>query len=122
MLELTNRRDPQSVDELDAVGREQLRICGQRWDGDDLPPEARRSPTDDVDEVANFYLQMLACWDVLEGGVHAYDAWFYAVDSGLVFRAGTTEVVCSVVQFDFQSEDAGLATALAAAAKRVSAI
>jgi hypothetical protein len=47
----------------------------------------------------------LARWDVVDdAGVHAYDAWFFAIDSGVVFRAGTTDVVCIVVQFDFQSE------------------
>lgn len=44
MLTLVNRRWPTSVDELDALGREQLRLCGLRWDGDDLP-----DTLDDVD-------------------------------------------------------------------------
>lgn len=39
----------------------------------------------------------------------AYDAWFFAVDGGVVFRARTTEVACVVVQFDFQAEDPALA-------------
>ena len=123
MLTLTNRRSPQSIDDLDAVGCKQLEICGQRWDGEALPAVERLFPTDHEIET-NFYTQMLARWDVIERGVHAYDAWFFAVDSGVFFRAGSTEVVCVVVQFDFQSDagDRVLAGALADAAKRAQAI
>lgn len=122
MLLLTNRRDPGSVDELDAVGREQLRICGERWDGQDLPAEQRLFATDTEIET-NFYTMMLARWDVFDDATHVYDAWFFAVDSGVIFRAGTTAVVCIVVQFDFQSaEDPALAVALAEAARRAGAI
>jgi len=53
VLVFTNPRHPQSADELDFVGREQLRLCGEKWDGDDLPAEARRLPTDTLDD-ANF--------------------------------------------------------------------
>jgi len=121
MLTFVNRRYPTSVDELDALGREQLRICGERWDGLDLPAEERLFRADFENET-NFYTRLLTRWDVLDGDARAYDAWLYAVDSGVVFRAGTTDVVCIVVQFDFQSDDAPLAEALAAAAARVSAI
>ena len=121
VLVFANPLHPQSVDELDAVARDQVRRCGEQWDGDDLPVEARLHPTDTIDD-ANFYLQMLARWDVLDGGRHAYDAWFFAVDSGVVFRARTTEVVCVVVQFDFQADDPALAAALGDAARRAGAI
>ncbi len=121
MLTLTNARFPRSVDQLDAIGREQLRICGQRYDGEDLPPEERLFHTD-VEIETNFYTMMLARWDVLDDGKHVYDAWFFAVDSGVIFRAGTTDVVCIVMQFDFQSADAALASALEAAALSAKAI
>lgn len=121
MLSLTNKCFPGSVEQLDVIGREQLRICGQRYDGEDLPPEQRLFHTD-VEIETNFYTMMLARWDVLDDGKHVYDAWFFAVDSGVIFRAGTTEVVCIVMQFDFQSADAALAAALAEAAKRAKAV
>ena len=122
MLTFTGKRFPTSVDELDAVSRDQLRICGLRWDGEDLPPEQRLFAADTENET-NFYTRELARWDVLDGSEHVYDAWFFAVDSGVVFRAGTTDVVCVVVQFDFQSdEDAALAAALAEAATAVGAV
>jgi len=123
-LTLTNPRTPQTVDELDAVGRAQLRVCGERWDGHDLPADERLFPTD-VENETNLYTRELAVWDVMDGDAHVYDAWFYAVDSGLIFRAGTTDVVCVVVQFDFQPEapaDSKLARSLADAAKRAKAI
>src|SRR5262249_240038 len=117
-------REPETVDDLDAIGREQLRVCGKRWDGEDLPPEERLSPTD-LEIESNFYTAELAVWDGLDGTTHLYDAWFYAVDSGTIFRAGSTEVVCIVMQFEFQPEnasDAALAASLADAAKRAKAI
>ncbi len=125
MLTLMHKRTPATVEDLDAIGREQLRVCGQRWDGEDLPAEQRLFPTDDLAIETNFYLKMLAVWDVLDGAAHVYDAWFYAVDSGVIFRAGTTDVVCVVIQFDFQpceSSGSELARALADAAKRAEAI
>lgn len=124
MLVLTNMREPETVDELDAIRREQLRVCGRRWDGQDLPPEQRLFPTD-VEIETNLYTAELAVWDVLEGATHLYDAWFYAVDSGTIFRAGSTEVVCIVMQFDFQPEnpaDSRLAADLRDAARRAGAI
>ena len=121
VLVFANPRHPQGVDALDAVAREQLRRCGARWDGDDLPPEARLYPSDTVDE-ANLAQQMLARWDVLDDGAHAYDAWLFAVDSGVVFRANTLDEVCVVVQFDFQADDPALAAALGDAARRAGAI
>lgn len=121
MLTFTNKREPQSLDELDGVGREQLRICGEQWDGEGRPVEERLYVTDEVVE-GNFYAQMLARWDVLNGSAHVYDAWFFMVDSGVIFRAGTTDIVCSVVQFDFQSDDPALASALSEAARKAKAI
>jgi hypothetical protein len=124
MLTFTNERTPASVDELDAIGRDQLRICGQRWDGEDLPAAERLFPSA-VEIETNFHTKMLAVWAVLDGDAHVYDAWFYAVDSGLVFLRASTDVVCAVVQFDFQPEnprDAELARSLAGAARRAGAI
>lgn len=121
MLTFSNRRMPQSVGELDALEREQLRICGEEWDGENRPVEERLYATDQVVE-GNFYAEMLAKWDVLDGDARVYDAWFFMVDSGVIFDAGTTDIVCRVVQFDFQSGDPALATALAEAARRAKAI
>lgn len=39
---------------------------------------------------------------LLADGVHAYDAWSYAADSGTFFRAGTTEVVGEIIQCGFE--------------------
>ena len=112
-----NRRDRQRVDELSAIERAQVRVCGERWDGQDLPIEERLVLDPDI-----AFQLVLTCWDVMDGDAHVYDAWLFAVDSGVVFRAGTTEIVCEVFQFDFQSEDGPLADALADAARLASAI
>lgn len=121
MLTFANKREPASVDELDDLEKEQLRICGRLWDDDDLPVEQRLFPSTKVVE-GNFYAQMLAVWDVLDDGQHVYDAWFFMVDSGVTFRARTVDVVCTVMQFEFQSDDPVLAVALAEAAKHAKAI
>ena len=113
----TSRRDRQRVDELSPLERAQVRVCGERWDGQDLPIEERLVLDADI-----AFQLVLARWDVMEGDMHAYDAWLFAVDSGVVFRPGTTEIVCEVFQFDFQSEDLALAEALASAARLASAI
>ena len=113
----TNRRDRQRVDELSAMERAQVRVCGERWDGNDLPIEERLVLDPDI-----AFQLVLTCWDVMERDMHVYDAWLFAVDSGVVFRAGTTEIVCEVFQFDFQSQDASFARALAEAARLANAI
>ena len=116
-LRFTNRRDLQRVDELTARERLQVRICGERWDGNDLPIEERLVLDADI-----AFQLVLTCWDVVEDDTHVYDAWLFAVDSGVVFRAGTTEIICQVFQFDIQSDDEALAEALADAAARANAI
>lgn len=45
-------------------------------------------------------------------GKHAYDAWLYQTDSGVVFKAGTTRVAAEVVQFSVTCKDDRLAEAL----------
>jgi hypothetical protein len=44
-------------------------------------------------------------WDVAEEGAHRYDAFLYNVDSGTVFRRGTTEVVAEMIQCYFDQAD-----------------
>jgi hypothetical protein len=109
-LRLENCRKPGHGDELSDVERAQLEAAGERYDGDALPAEARLSPPGgDWDEEASFH-GFVSVWDLVDDtGSVRYTAWFYRVDSGTIFRAGTTEVVAEVIQCGLESEDETLA-------------
>lgn len=118
-LELRAVRPVETYRALDAVGRAQLSACGLRYDGLDLPPERRLyDPFEDcdteeevealaasaADDEQNWYGRRVSKADVYVDGVHAFDLWRYHVDSGLLFRAGTDEVVGQIVQFRVRPE------------------
>lgn len=102
-VRFVNRRDPQTLADLSASERRQLRVAGKLYDGQDLPAR-RRIASDDPEECFGGFLTL---WDVEVGGVHLYDAFVYAVDSGTVFRRGTTEVVAERIQFHFETRVTG---------------
>lgn len=67
-------------------------------------------PCDDFQGMAEVPLER---WDVLdEAGVPHYSVWTYMVDSGMIWRYGTTEVVGQIIQFGGEFEDQELAEAL----------
>ncbi|MET7420846.1 hypothetical protein [Dactylosporangium sp. NPDC005555] len=87
---------------LSPIEREQLRAAGKLYDGEDIEAEARLAG-DDHDEAS--FRGFCSLWRVVDGGRPRFDAWLYQVDSGTVFRAGTTEVVAEVVQFGLECDD-----------------
>ncbi|MFF5231427.1 hypothetical protein [Dactylosporangium sp. NPDC000521] len=87
---------------LSPVEREQLRAAGRLYDGEDLDAEARL--VDDEDDESSFR-GFCSLWRVVDGDEPRFDAWLYQVDSGTIFRAGTTEVVAEVIQFGLECGD-----------------
>lgn len=119
-LRFVNCRKPQSVEELSATEKEQLLIAAKRYDGNDLPAEARLSPPDgEWDEEDSFY-GFLSIWDVVdETETVRCTAWFYRVDSGTIFTHGTTDVVAEVIQCGIECIDANLTRQLNEAAAEI---
>ncbi|MEV7522142.1 hypothetical protein [Streptomyces sp. NPDC091371] len=115
MTDFTHRRQITSVEQLDPVQVEQLRLCGAAYDGEDLPAERRLNPDDPDDEAALYSCEL---WDLESNGSRVYEAWFYQSDSGSVFRAGTTEMVAQVIQCGLECEDGDVEMELGAAMVR----
>ncbi|MQS16662.1 hypothetical protein F7Q99_31865 [Streptomyces kaniharaensis] len=101
MAVFTNRRSITSADSLTPVQAEQVALSGTLYDGEDLPAERRLSADGDDEAVLN----LCELWDVVADGVPLYEAWFYQVDSGSIFLAGTTEVVAEIIQCGLECSD-----------------
>src|SRR5262245_61770342 len=101
MLRFVDRREIESVAQLADVHREQLRIAGILYDGDDVPAEVRLAP----DRDAGSFHGSCELWRIVDGDRHAYDAWFYMSDSGTIFRAGTADRVAEIVQCGLECTD-----------------
>jgi hypothetical protein len=102
----TDEREITSADELTAVEREQLRQAGKLYDGEDLTAAERLGDAgDEVDEEQSF-AGFVHLWRVVDGAEHRYDAWLYQVDSGTIFRAGTTDVAAEIIQFGLEAHSA----------------
>lgn len=89
----------------------QLRRVLQEWGirGDD--PFA--IPCKDFQGMAEVPLER---WDAVDpSGVPLYSVWTYMVDSGMIWRYGTAEIVGQIIQFGGELEDPELAAALEAA-------
>jgi hypothetical protein len=114
-LRFTNHRPITSLDQLDDALIAQLAAAGRRYDGVVAPASARIAPEgfdDEPEEGGPLYNPEV--WDVVDaGGAPVYQVWFYSVDSGTVFRAGTTDAVADIIQFDLETQDPTLGTALA---------
>jgi hypothetical protein len=100
-----DKQEITSIDSLSAVQREQLRLAGKAYDGEDLPAEQRIGD----EEPALFRLTL---WRVVDGDDHLYDAWLYQVDSGSFFRANTAEDVGGIIQFGLECQDDAIANVL----------
>jgi hypothetical protein len=97
-----DKRIISSVDELSPIEREQLRVAGKFYDGDDRPVEDRLAGGVVEGDGSLFDTEL---WRVVDGRHHLYDAWFYMSDSGTFFRAGTTEDVAMVIQCGLECDD-----------------
>ena len=93
----TNHRTPTHVDDLNAIEREQLAYAGMLWDGEDKTATERLSDSPDTE---GCFLGFVDFWDVVDTQTEEvlYHACLLMVDSGTIFRAGTTEVVAEVIQ------------------------
>jgi hypothetical protein len=103
-LRLVHCTEVSAIEQLTDTEREQLRLSGILYDGLDLPADARLAPGD-VDLGAPTFLGFCELCRVFDGDEHVFDAWLYRVDSGTIFRAGTTEKVAEVIQFGVECPD-----------------
>jgi hypothetical protein len=96
------------------LDREQLLIAGKRYlGGQGAPIEVLLADhPEDPDEERSLRGQLFYRAIADAKGKHAYDAWLYRADSGVVFKAGTTRVVAEVVQRSVTCKDDRLAEAL----------
>jgi hypothetical protein len=97
-----DKRIINAVEELNPLEREQLRVAGRFYDGDDRPASDRLAGGVVEGDGSLFDTEL---WKVVDGDRHLYDAWFYMGDSGTFFRAGTTEDVAMVIQGGLECED-----------------
>ncbi|MEU4360028.1 hypothetical protein [Streptomyces virginiae] len=91
------------MDQLNATQLEQLRLSGMAYDGQDLPPSERVSTQEESEPESVLYSCEL--WDVMIDGSVAYEAWLYQVDSGSIFKVGTTEMIAEIIQCGLECED-----------------
>lgn len=121
-LRFVNCRRPRDVAALSDLEKEQLVVAGKRYDGEALPVEARLAePGGEWGEEESFYA-FVSLWDVVdETDTVRCTAWFYQVDSGTLFAAGTTDVVAEVIQCGLECSDDALSSQLIEAAREVRA-
>ncbi|MBA3391592.1 MAG: hypothetical protein H0T89_03055 [Deltaproteobacteria bacterium] len=99
-----------TLKKLSPQQQKQLRAAGKRYDGKDLPA-AKRLGADRQDEQS--FLATLTVCELLDSrGKPAYDAFLYMVDSGTIFKAGTTKVAAEITQGSLACNDEALADAL----------
>lgn len=106
-----DKQEIRSIDQLSHIQREQLRLAGKAYDGEDLPAEARLAG-DEPEEEETSFLGFCSLWRVVDGDRHLYDVWLYMVDSGAIYRANTTDIVAEIIQFGLECEDEEVRMAL----------
>ncbi|HSD86304.1 MAG TPA: hypothetical protein VLB44_02275 [Kofleriaceae bacterium] len=117
VLHCTRVTKPRSVQELSPLRQRQLVECGRRYDRKALSA-AIRLGSGDYDTTRSFR-GFVELWEIADdAGKPAFDAWRCMVDSGTVFRAGTTKVIAEIVQFGAESRDPHLELALDAVLAR----
>ena len=106
-LRCENKVDVTDASTLDDAAKAQLHEAGRRYDGNDVPAEARIGNGDDDEDEESGKLFRVTRWSIVDdAGTPRYDAWLYQVDSGTIFVAGTTNVVAEIVQFNLECTDA----------------
>lgn len=99
------------VGKLDAVAKKQLEIAANRYDDEKHTAEEILANEDGDAGIMCSTIEVVRIDDAKKKP--AFDAWLYMVDSGTIFRAGTTEVVAEVVQGSIECSDPALRAALA---------
>jgi hypothetical protein len=107
-------RDADVLD-LGPVAEEQLRIAGKTWDGVDLPPEDRLDG-----EREDSFAGTLEHHALVEAETEQpmFDVLLYAGDAGVVFRAGTTELVGTIAYGRVEMRDRRVRVAIEEALAR----
>ncbi|MEO7112252.1 MAG: hypothetical protein ABI183_17535, partial [Polyangiaceae bacterium] len=94
-----------------ALEQKQLAAAGQAYDGEKLSAAIRMSREKKDDE--HSFFGFLEIRDVADAnGTPLYTAFLYRVDSGSIFKAGTTTAVAAITQSSVECEDAALRSAL----------
>jgi hypothetical protein len=108
---------PDGVDELTPLQQAQLVAAGKRYDGGEYSAAERLSfegsdahPGGQKQSFKGF-LEIREIVDA-SSGRPAYDAFLYMVDSGTIFRTGTTDVVADIIQCGLECDDEALEAAL----------
>ncbi len=112
-LRCENKVDITDASTLDDAAKAQLHEAGRRYDGNDLPAEARIGNGDDDEDEESGKLFRVTRWSIVsEDGATRYDAWLYQVDSGTIFAAGSANVVAEIVQFGLECTDPAVLAAI----------
>jgi hypothetical protein len=115
VLHLVDLLEPTSVKELSPSQQKQLRAAGKRYDNLDLSASDRLSDGKLAgdDEEGGSFKGFLEIWTVTDGASKPlYDAYLYMVDSGTIFKRGTTTRVAEIVQGGVDCKDEALREAL----------
>jgi hypothetical protein len=103
---------PKGGDRLSAMQQKQLRAFGRAYDGDDLTAKQRLAPGKDVE--SGSFAGALEIVPILDAKTRKplFDA-FLTIDSGSIFKAGTTTEVAAIIQGGLeQCKDPALQAAL----------
>jgi hypothetical protein len=104
---------PDRVEALTPLQRRQLEAAGEAYDGRRLTAAERLSDEDEDENVS--FLGTLEIMELVDAEQNpAYDVWLYCVDSGKVYRSGTTEVCAEVVHCSVECDDVALRDGLSA--------
>jgi len=90
--------------DLGPVAEEQLRLAGKSWDGADLAPEDRLDGELEGSFAGTLERRVLADADA-PGDLALFDVLLFAEDSGVVFAAGTANVVALIAYRKVEMRD-----------------
>lgn len=99
-LKFVRERIPTCAEDLTPLEREQLEFAGVLYHGGSL--SAAQLLSDDPKDEEQSFLGYLYIWDIIDedqDDAHVYTYFAYCVDSGVFFRAGSTEYDADVIQF-----------------------
>ncbi|HEY8072576.1 MAG TPA: hypothetical protein VIF62_00660 [Labilithrix sp.] len=108
LVTLASVRDADVLD-LGRVAEEQLRIAGTSWDGLDLEPEERLDGEREDSFAGTLEHRVLAD---AETNAPVYDVLLYAEQAGVVFEAGTTNLVARIADGHIEARDPAVRAAL----------
>jgi hypothetical protein len=100
---LSVARDADVLD-LGPVAEEQVRLAGKSWDGADLAPEERLDGELEGSFAGTLERRVLGDADA-PGETPLFDVLLFAEDSGVVFAAGTTNVVALIAYRKVEMRD-----------------